>query len=106
MASTWLAFVAALCLALPQPPNPIHILGALMGGVLILVGFSAASRSRPTSKRNPRERAKLAALSLLFGLLLGAVLLGALLFLARLEPALRARFVGRLAEPPWRPWAL
>jgi hypothetical protein len=49
---------------------------------------------------------RLALLSLLAGAALGAVLLGFLALWAAAEPALRARFAGRLGEPAWRPWAL
>ena len=34
------------------------------------------------------------------------MLVAVLVLLAQREPALRARFAGRLSEPPWRPWAL
>lgn len=104
---TWAAFVVALCLALPQPPNLVYVLvGATVGAILIGAGFGAVSRCRTVSARPSSQRFGLAALALLSGALLGAVLLSALSFLARLEPALHARFAGRLAEPIWRPWAL
>jgi len=104
---TWLAFIAALCLALPQPPNLIYVLICAIGGlILIVIGFGAVSRYRSISAHPFSQRFKLAALALLSGALLGAVLLAVLSFLVRLEPALRARFAGRLAEPLWRPWAL
>jgi len=76
------------------------------GAILIVSGFSAASRCRPVSARPTTQRFRLAALALLSGALLGAVLLSVLSFLVRLEPALRARFASRLAEPIWRPFAL
>jgi hypothetical protein len=106
--TTWLAFVAALCLALPQPLEiSLILLGALIGAVLIGLGYAAASRSRdPIPLRTPSQRARLALLSLLSGALLGAGLLGILALWASVEPALRARFAGRLGEPAWRPWAL
>jgi membrane protease YdiL (CAAX protease family) len=107
LAATWLAFCLALSLALPQPPNPAHLaLGAAVGAVLILLGFSTASRCRPFLRRSNRERARLAVLSLLAGVVLGGALVALLTALARAEPALRARFAGRLGESAWRPWAL
>jgi hypothetical protein len=104
---TWLAFCLAASLALPQPPQPAQVgLGALLGGFLILTGFSAASRLRPLAARASRARARFAALSLFAGAALGAVLVGALVLLVRAEPALRARFANRLNDPAWRPFAL
>jgi membrane protease YdiL (CAAX protease family) len=107
LVATWLAFCLALALALPQPPNPAHVaLGALLGSLLILAGFFTASRLRDLPLRSPAQGARLAAWSLLVGTLLGAVLLAFLIAFAGAEPALRARFAGRLSEPAWRPWAL
>lgn len=105
--ATWLAFLSATALALPQPPNPwIVLLSAVVGAVLIYAGFAAAERCRPLPQRPPGTRLTLAAISLLAGTALGFILLGALILLARAEPALRARFANRLHEPWWRPWAL
>ncbi len=104
---TWLVFSFALSLALPQPPNPRHVvLGMLAGAVVIIIGFLAASRCRLVLRRTRPQRVKLAVLSLLAGTALGAGLLGVLLALASVEPSLHARFAGRLSEPFWRPWAL
>jgi membrane protease YdiL (CAAX protease family) len=104
---TWVSLVAALCLALPQPPNLIYVLiGAIGGLILIVIGFGAAARCRSISAHPFSQRFKLAALALLSGALLGAVLLSVLSFLVQIEPALRARFADRLTEPIWRPFAL
>ena len=104
---TWLTFVVALCLALPQPVHLTQFLGgAFIGAILVTSGFFASSRGRLVSARPFSQRAKLTALAFLLGAFLGAVLLAALSVLVRFEPALRARFAGRLAEPIWRPWAL
>ena len=43
---------------------------------------------------------------MLGGIGIGSVLVTILVALAHREPALRARFAGRLAEPAWRPWFL
>ena len=43
---------------------------------------------------------------MLVGIGIGSVLVALLAALTRREPALRARFAGRLAEPAWRPWVL
>jgi hypothetical protein len=75
--------------------------------VLSWLGFEAAARSRPLIPvRAPLERLKLGGFAGAAGVALGLVLLGLLAILARFEPAVRARFVGRLDEPAWRPWVL
>jgi membrane protease YdiL (CAAX protease family) len=48
----------------------------------------------------------LAAFAVLIGIGIGSALVAVLVLLAHGEPALRARFAGRLAEPAWRPWVL
>jgi hypothetical protein len=107
LSGTWLLFCIALCLALPQPPKLSYVaLGSLAGAALIALGFAAASRWRSVPAHQLRERLRLAAVSVLAGSALGAVLLAALVALARAEPLLLAHFAGRLAEPAWRPWAL
>jgi len=104
---TWLAFILAVCFALPQPPNPLHVaIGSAVGALLVVIGFSAAARCRTVPVHSAKQRTKLAALAASAGAALGFVLLMALVFLANHEPALRARFAGRLSEPTWRPWAL
>ncbi|MES1242345.1 MAG: CPBP family glutamic-type intramembrane protease [Acidobacteriota bacterium] len=105
--TTWLAFVAALCMALPQPPQLLYVLcGAVVGAVMTLAGFAAASRARSVPRHSPRQRVALAVLAAVAGVALGVTLLTALVFLSRHESALHARFAGRLSEPLWRPWAL
>jgi hypothetical protein len=104
---TWFAFVVALALALPQPPYVGYLAsGAVVGALLIVVGFAAASRSRSVAARLPRERRTLVVLSAAAGVSVGLILLTVVVLLAREEPALRARFAGRLNEPAWRPLAL
>jgi hypothetical protein len=104
---TWLAFILAVCFALPQPPNPLHVaIGSAAGALLVVFGFSAAARCRTVPVHSANQRTKLAALAASAGAALGFVLLMALVSLANHEPALRARFAGRLNEPTWRPWAL
>ncbi len=104
---TWLAFCVASAMALPQPPDLLQLgLSALVGLVLVLAGFAAASRWRRVTPHSPRERLRLGALSLLVGAVLAAILLAALAAFSRVEPLIRARFADRLEEPLWRPWAL
>lgn len=107
LGGAWLAFVLALCLALPQPPQLLHVaIGSGAGALLITVGLAAASRCRIVPTHSPRQRTVLAALAALAGGALGFVLLTVLVYLAQREPALHARFAGRLTEPAWRPLAL
>ncbi len=104
---TWLGFCAASALALPQPPDLLQLgLGALVGLVLVVAGFAAASRWRRVTAHSPRGRLRFGALSLLAGTVLSAILLGVLAAFSRVEPLIRARFADRLEEPLWRPWAL
>jgi hypothetical protein len=107
VAGTWLAFVVAAGLALPQPPKPVALLNAaLVGAVLVISGFAAVSRCRTVPAHSARRRIGLASLAASAGAALGVVLLAALAGFAQYEPALRARFAGRSSEPAWRPWAL
>ncbi len=107
VSASWLAFVVALTLAVRQPPDPrLVALGALAGALMVALGFAAASRCRPLAASTAARRARLGAASTLAGAALGALLVAVLVAAARLEPALGARFAGRLAEPAWRPWAL
>jgi membrane protease YdiL (CAAX protease family) len=102
------AFAVAVWLALPRPVRwDFWALGATLGVAACLVGFHAAARSRgPIPSRTPSHRLKLGVLPISLGAVLGAALLGLLVFLAGSEPVLRARFAGRLEEPLLRPWAL
>jgi membrane protease YdiL (CAAX protease family) len=70
------------------------------------LGFAAASRCRTISSHTPRQRATQAGLAGFAGIALGLILLATLFFLAQREPALHARFAGRLHEPWWRSLAL
>lgn len=107
ISGTWCAFVLALFLAVPRPANPTYVaIGSLLGALLIILGFAAASRCRSIPQRSASQRTKLAALAMLGGIGIGSVLVTILVALAHREPALRARFAGRLGEPTWRPWAL
>jgi membrane protease YdiL (CAAX protease family) len=104
----WLACAVALYLALPWPVSlGLYALGCAVGLVLCVLGFQAADRTRGLlPDHTVPQRLKLATWSLALGTALGGVLLGCLWLLARDEPSLQARFVRRLDEPIWRPWAL
>ena len=107
LVGAWLTFVLALGLAMPQPPNPLHLaIGSVAGAVLVFIGFLAASRCRRIPEHPVRIRVRLVLLSAAAGGVLGLVLVAALVFLAHHEPALHARFANRLSEPAWRPLAL
>ncbi len=105
--STWLAFMVALALAVPQPPSILSLAaGGVIGAVLIVSGFAAARRCRVITGRPPGRRLAYGAASAVAGAILGAALVTVLVVLARVEPALRARFLHRAGEPLWRPLAL
>ena len=106
--AAWVALTVALFLALPRPLSlGRYALGCVVGLGLCLLGFHAADRTRGVLPRRVlSERLRLGGWSLAIGTGLGGVLLGVLWLLARNEPSVRARFMGRLAEPAWRPWAL
>ena len=104
--ATWVAFCIAVLLALPQPPNPLYVaVGAILGALFTFLGFSATT-IRTVVPRPWSQRLKFAVLSLVFGAILGSLLLAILIMAARAEPALHARFSGRADEAWWRPWAL
>ncbi|MEW5982203.1 MAG: CPBP family glutamic-type intramembrane protease [Acidobacteriota bacterium] len=106
-ATTWFAFCLALTLALPQPPNLMHVaFGALLGAFVVLAGFATTQAIRPLPTRSSAARVRLSASSLAAGATLGATLLTALVLAVRFEPALAARFAGRTNEAAWRPLAL
>jgi len=106
--TTWAAFAVALFLALPRPLSvALYLAGCAAGLALCVFGFLATERVRgPFPGRTPGTRFRLALGSLSLGTGLGTVLLYILWLLGREEPALAARFSGRLDEPAWRPWAL
>jgi CAAX prenyl protease-like protein len=102
------AFAGALFLALPRPVDVGRwALGAVLGVGVSFIGFQAATRARgPLPSRSVARRLTLGSGATAAGATLGGALLGVLTILARHQPALRARFAGRLHEPAWRPWAL
>jgi hypothetical protein len=104
---TWLAVCLAATLAAPQPPRAGPMaLAAAVGALLVLAGFAATRRVRPLPARGAAERLRLGALSLGSGAGIGLLLLGLLVWMARQEPKLRARFAERAEEALWRPLAL
>ena len=56
LGGTWLAFLVAAGLALPQPPNPISLArAAIVGAVLVVLGFLVASRCRTIPAHSARR---------------------------------------------------
>lgn len=106
-AGSWLAFVLAVALALPQPPRLDALAWAVAAGALLVgAGFWFTSRCRPLPPAGSAARASRFAAALAAGAALGFGLLGLLAILAQATPELRARFADRQGEPAWRPWAL
>jgi len=106
-AGTWLAFVLAAALALPQPPRLDALAWAVAAGALLVgAGFWFTSRCRPLPKPDGAARLRRFLLAPAVGAMLGLGLLGLMALVVPHLPALRARFAERQDEPAWRPWAL
>lgn len=101
----WCATLAAAALAMPPPPHA----GALaLAAVFFAITIAAGAKARAAIGLEP-ARGRLPVrltISAMSGALMGAVLLVALVALARLEPLLRTRYAARAADPVWRPWVL
>jgi CAAX prenyl protease-like protein len=103
--ATWLLFCLAFVAEVDptEPPDLAEfMLGGLLGAVLVVVGFYAASRCRPMPARGNAQRARLVLLSLCAGIAAGAVSLAVILGLASQDPS-AARVFGGASEPIWRP---
>lgn len=91
------AFLAALLIGNERSDPASFVIGAGAAGVLVFLGFAAASRCRPMQPRPNAQRARIALLSLAWGAGLGVANLGANLALAATGPALRELMAERVS---------
>jgi hypothetical protein len=101
--AAWLAFLFALPFHQEVQTDVAYILsGGLIGAVLVVSGFSAASRCRPMHPRRGTQRARLAVLALACGTALGIANLGTNVALAMLDPGIRQAMTEWFAGlSPW-----
>ena len=99
----WIAFLTALPVFEPDIRSPFAmVVGALGAAGLIIVGFAAASRVRPMSKRAKSEGLRLVGWSLSLGALMAMTNLAINLGLASLDPTLHQLLIERFGQlSPW-----
>lgn len=99
IAATWVLF----CVAFVAESEEVHVLnlvaGGLLGAVLVVPGFLAASRVRPLPSRPVAQRAWLAVLALCAGGAVGGVILVQLLAIATFDPRTAAGVVRPVSQP-------
>ncbi|MFN2397949.1 MAG: type II CAAX prenyl endopeptidase Rce1 family protein [Gemmatimonadaceae bacterium] len=108
IAATWAAFTLAFVVETPADGVATSdlsdlIIGAILGAVLVVVGFAATSRVRPRPLRHRAKVAALAGFSVLIGILVGTMVAGELLLFAKLDPKVHAELARFVGEPAWRP---
>ena len=96
----WLLFVLAF---VPEYPRDETLVAGLLGIPLIAVGVVANRQVRKYRRRSTRSPLQLSALSVTLGLAMGFVILGALLWFGRIDPAVDQEFTRFAGEPWWRP---
>lgn len=103
VAATWLS----VALTLPRQLGPSlleNVIGGVLAIPLIMIGFAAASRSRPLPPSAPTQRVARASLSLGAGVLLGAAILVFNVVLVSMEPRVAHVAPGTGADPWWEAW--
>lgn len=101
LAAAWVAFVLSVPVFEPDARSAGGMaIGALVGAVLIAIGFAAASRVRPLPMRPSGERPRLVAWSLGLGVAMAAVNLSVNYWMASLDPALHRLLTERFAQIP------
>ena len=99
LSAAWLGFLGGQLPARGQVADPAALLiVAVVGAVMVVVGFAAASRCRPLPRRSPAQRLRLLLLALAVGGVAGVGNLAANAALASLDPAIRAVLVQRFAS--------
>jgi hypothetical protein len=108
IAATAAAFTVAFVVETPADgltsSDPTdHLIGAVLGAALAIVGFAATSRVRPRPLRRPAWVVALGGLSVLVGVVVGTAVACELLLFAKLDPRVHAELARFIGEPVWRP---
>lgn len=98
MSGAWIAFVMVLPVLEPGIQPFDMVVGALGAAGLIIAGFAAASRVRPMSRREGRERLRLVGWSLSLGALMGVINLAVNAGMASLDPTLHQLLIERFGQ--------
>ncbi len=102
--AAWLAFMAGLVVGGDVDGATSFGIAGVIGAVLVVLGFAAASRCRVLAQRSNTRRVRLCILSLAVGAGVGLVNLAANWGIAKADPALREVLVERIARLAPRPW--
>ena len=97
MAAAWLAFVIGLLIGGEIGDLGSIAIGAAVGALLVVLGFSAAWQRRPLPQRNPAQRMRLAVFALGIGVAFGIANLAANWLIAQRDPAIHAVLAERMA---------
>jgi membrane protease YdiL (CAAX protease family) len=99
LAAAWTSFLVGLLVAPGEVTNAASLaIAGVVGAVLVVVGFAAASRCRPLPRRSPPQRLRLLLLALAVGGAAGVGNLAANAALASLDPAIRDALLERFAH--------
>ena len=99
LAAAWASFLAGLLVAPGEVTDAASVaIAGVVGAVLVVVGFAAASRCRPLPRRPSSQRLRLVLLALGVGAVAGLGNLAANAGLASLDPSIRAVLLERFAR--------
>jgi hypothetical protein len=95
--AAWLAFVIGLLIGGEIGDLGSIAIGAAVGALLVVLGFSAAWPRRPLPQRNPATRVRLGVSAIAVGVAFGVANLAANWLIAQRDPAIRAVLAERMA---------
>lgn len=96
ISASWLAFMSGLLVGGDVEDPGSLVVAAVVGAILVVLGYAAASRRRTLSPDARARPMRYAVLSLVAGIALGLVNLAANWAIAQSHPALRALLVERM----------
>jgi hypothetical protein len=96
ISASWLAFMSGLLVGGDVEDPGSLVLAAVVGAILVVLGYAAASRRRTLSPDARARPMRYAVLSIVAGIALGLVNLAANWAIAQSHPALRALLVERM----------